>query len=293
MEYQELDLSDAVSLYLELAPSKEVDLEVAAAMAIDWSRAMKAASAAIEPEFDYRVSLIAAKPGSKHWLAKIERSKPNKFAKEVAKGWEEVPLILRWTIALAVVIPGTAIPTWEYWTGSQSFSETQIQQMDEAFARATQDEGFKGHKRKMYKDAQRDRSITGVGGGVPDGPTWKPIHTVPANQFPLADGLFELDSEPEKRVTPQELDVILVSPDLENAQRTWVFKQQGISGKIRAVMRDKRFLDALEKSEVRERFRSEIPMRIRLEIEERLIDGKWKVSRGGRSVVEVISPEIG
>lgn len=42
-----LDLREAVSLYLELKPNEEVDLEVAAEMAIQWSRAMKAAAAAM------------------------------------------------------------------------------------------------------------------------------------------------------------------------------------------------------------------------------------------------------
>ncbi len=287
-----LDLREAVSLYLELKTGEEVDLEIAASMAIQWSRAMKAAGAAINPEYNYRVSLIAAKPGSKNWLAKIERSKLNQFAKDVQKGWEEIPLILRWTIALAVVIPGTAVPTWNYWSGNERFSETQVKQMDEAFERVLKNESFKGHKRKMYRDAQRDRSIKGVGGGVPDGPEWKPAKTVPANQFAFGDGLFENEEEPAERITPLELDVILKAPDLENAHHTWVFKQPGISGTIRAVMRDDHFLEAMEKSEVRERFRTEIPMRIRLEIKERFVDGEWKVPRGGRSVVEVISPEV-
>lgn len=288
-----LDLREAVSLYLELKPHEEVDLEVAADMAIQWSRAMKAAGAAIDPEYDYRVSLIAAKPGSKNWLAKIERSKPNQIAKDIKAGWESVPLIMRWTIGLVVVLPITAIPTWQYWTGEATFSDAQVKQMNDAFERALRNDSLKGHRRKMFQDAQRDSTITGVGGGVPDGPDWRPAKTVPANQFAIEEGLFEVVEEDVKqRTTPVELDVILKAPDLENAPRTWVFKQPGISGTIRAVMRDKRFLDALEKSEVRERFRTEIPMRIRIETKEELIGGNWKVTRGGRSVVEVISPEV-
>lgn len=289
-----LDLREAVSLYLELKPNEEVDLEVAAEMAIQWSRAMKAAGTAIDPEYEYRVSLIAAKPGSKNWLAKLERSRSNQVAKQIKAGWESVPLILRWTIALAVIVPGTAIPTWNYWTGAQEeFSPTQVKQMDEAFERAIQNESLKGHKRKMYRDAQRDRTITGVGGGVPNNSEWRPPNTVPANQFAIADGLFEAATEePRVKTTPVELDVVLKAPDLENAPLTWVFRQPGISGTIRAVMRDKRFLDALEKSEVREKFRTDIPMRIRLETKEELRGDKWVVPRGGRSVVEVISPEV-
>ncbi len=287
-----LDLREAVSLYLKLKPNEEVDLEVAASMAIEWSRAMKAAGAALDPEYVYRVSLIAAKPGSKNWLAKIERSKANQIAKDINKGWQEVPLILRWTIALAVVVPTTGYQMWKDFVAEERFSETQIEQIDRSIERAFQSEAMKGHKRKMYRDAQRDRTIEGVGGGVPDGPEWKPVKTVPANQFALADGLFEIEAEAKTRTIPLELDVVLKAPDLENAHRTWVFKQPGIPGTIRAIMRDDRFLEALEKSEVKERFRTEIPMRIRIETTEKLVDGEWKLTRGGRSVVEVISPEV-
>jgi hypothetical protein len=34
-------------------------------------------------------------------------------------------------------------------------------------------------------------------------------------------------------------------------------------------------------------------MRVRLEIKQRLNGNEWEVTRGGRSVVEVISPPIG
>lgn len=45
-------------------PQKTIDLEVAANAAIEWSRAIKAASTAVDPSFKYRVGLIAAEPGS-------------------------------------------------------------------------------------------------------------------------------------------------------------------------------------------------------------------------------------
>jgi hypothetical protein len=292
MAEQALDLSEAISLYLDLDPDKRVDLEVAAAMAIQWSRAVKAAGTALDSEYDYRVSLITAKPGSSNWLAKLERSKINRIAKRVHKGWEEVPLILRWTIALVVVVPGTAVPTWHYWMDDDTFSPAEMQQMSDAFQKAIHDEDVRSHKRKMFKEAQRDRKITAIGGGVPDGPQWTPKQTVPANQFAEADGLFELQEDRRDRTIHQELDVILVSPDLENAHKTWIFKQEGIPGTIRAVMKDDEFLAALERSAVRERFRTEIPMKIRLAIKERREGGRWRVVRGGRSVVEVISPEV-
>lgn len=292
MAEQALDISQAISLYLDLEPGKIVDLEVAAAMAIQWSRAIKAAGIALDPNYEYRVSLIAAKPGSSKWLAKVERSKANQALVRIKSGWEQLPVILRVTIALGVVIPATAVPTWKFWTGDDGFSETQLEQMEEALKKVTSDKNVTVHKQAMYKDAQRDRAIVGVGGGVPDDPDWKPKQIVPANQFALVEGIFALVEEPKERKITQILDVILVAPDLENAHKTWVFRQEGIPGQIRAIMKDDNFLAALERSTVRERFRTNIPMKIEIEIKLRNENDEWKVKRKGRSVVRVISPEV-
>lgn len=293
MPEEPLDLSEAISLYLDLKPDEAVDLEVAASMAIQWSKAAKAAARAIEPEYDYRITLIAAKPGSSKWLAAIERSPANQAAIRVKRGWEKVPVILRWSIALVVVIPTTAVPTWEYWVSDASFSDTQVNQIDNAVKKAIIDSDVQTHKKSMYRDAQKDSNIEAVGGGVPIGQDWRPARLVPSNQFAEADGLFEVQEEQKERKLSRTLDVILVSPDLENAYKTWVFKQEGIPGHIRAIMKDDAFLAALENRAVQEDFRTEIPMTIRLETTERRVDGKWKVKRKGRIVVEVISPVAG
>lgn len=58
-------------------------------------------------------------------------------------------------------------------------------------------------------------------------------------------------------------------------------------------MKDARFLTALERSAIRENLRFDIPMRVRLEIKQRHVDGAWKDKRKGRSVMEVMSPEAG
>lgn len=287
-------MDDPVSLYLDVPPDELVDLEVAAKAAIEWSLGLKAAAAAVDREYEYRVSLVAAERGSSKWLAKVERSKPNQMAQQVKKGWEEVPLILRWSISLAVVIPVTAVPTVKYWTGDDKFSDAQLQQIEQTVQKAAKDPTVTAHRQRIYREVQRDRKIRGVGAGVADSPGWKPKQTVPANQFPEAEGLFQPQEAPaeERTITP-ELDVILVAPNLHNAPRAWTFRQEGIPGTFNATMKDKEFLEALERSAVREQFRADIPMRIRLAIKQRLVDGEWKVKRRGRSVTEVILPKIG
>ncbi|HEX2762754.1 MAG TPA: hypothetical protein VHM92_02755 [Allosphingosinicella sp.] len=285
---------EPLSLYFDVRPTELVDLEVAASAAIEWARGIKAAARALDDTYDYRVSLVAAEPGSSKWLARVERSKPNQAAEQIKEGWERIPLVFRWTIALAVVIPTTAVPTIDYWTGGGAeFSPKQLQQMEEAYRHIAEEPTVKAHRQAIYNEAQRDPKIIGVGGGVADKPEWKPPHTVPANQFAEGSGLFEPEEEaPSERVVSSTLDVVLVTPQLKNAPRTWTFRQEGIPGTFNATMKDKRFLAALDRSAVRETFRLNIPMRIRLEIKQQFVDGDWKVKRQGRSVVEVISPQI-
>ena len=173
---------EAVSLYLDLKPNERVDLEVAAMAAIAWSRAIKAASAAVDPNFEYRVILIAAEPGSSKWLAKIEQSKLNRVAKDIQTGWQAVPLILKVVVSLAVVIHVTAAPTYAYWFGDGGFSDEQMEQLEDAFTRAVNDPAVKTHRKAMYREVQRDANITGVGGGVPDAPDWRPPEMIPARR---------------------------------------------------------------------------------------------------------------
>jgi hypothetical protein len=127
------DEQEAIALYLDLRPKELVDLEVAAATAIEWARSIKAAAVAVDANYDYRVSLIAAEPGSCKWLAKLERaktaiesSKANQRPERIKAGWESMPLIMRIAIGLAVVVPVTAVPTIEYWFDSEDFSPNEF-----------------------------------------------------------------------------------------------------------------------------------------------------------------------
>lgn len=265
---------DMISLYLDLKPNQIVDLEVAAMAAIEWSRAVKAAAMAADPTNNYRVSLVAAEPGSSRWLARIEQSRANQIAKDIKEGWEKVPVILQQAVALAVFIPVTAYPTFDLYFGGEGFTDTELRQLEEIIERVAADPAVKSHQQQMYREVQRDPNITGLGGGVPDRPDWIPTEMIPANRFAEAEGLFEPKEEKQEgeRTLSKILDVILVTPRLENAQRAWSFRQEGIPGTFNAEMKDAKFLAALDRSGIQERLRANIPMRIRLEIKEEKVN---------------------
>lgn len=204
-------------------------------------------------------------------------------------------MIVRLGIGLAVVVPLTAKPTVDYWIGNDGFSETQKREPEEIWKKASGAPPVKAQRKAIYKEAPRDKKITGVGTGVPTSDDWKPKNVLPANRFAEADGLFEPQEIEEEfeRTIPQELDVILVTPRLENARRAWTFRQEGIPGTINAEMTDRKFLDALDRpGGIRENIRANIPMRIELEIDQKKINGEWKVKKRGRRVVKVISPAV-
>jgi hypothetical protein len=284
---------EAVSLYVDLKPNEQIDLEVAARAAIEWSKMLKAASTAVDPSFKYRVVLIAAEPGSSKWLAKIERSLVNQAAKDVASGWQELPTILKYTVAATAFVVVTGYPTYKTYFGDDGFTPTQLEQRREMLGKTTQDPEVKAHRKAIYTELQQDRNVTAVGGGVPDKPDWRPPEMVPVGRFSEANGFVEAFREPEeddRRTIFQTLDVILVTPRLVNANLAWTFRQEGIPGQFTAMMKDAKFLAALESSGIHETLRANIPMTIKLEIKEVRVDGKWKVKRRGRSVLEVISP---
>ncbi len=260
--------------------------------AIEWAKALKAAARALDDTKEYRVNLVAAQPGSKRWLAKIEESKANQAVISAKQKWENIPLIIRVGLAAVVVLPVTAKDTFEAYFGDDGYSDTQLEQLNEVVGKGKNDPETQKHTKEMFRHVQRDRSITGLGGGVPDRENWRPSEIIPANRFPEGAGIFDLQvEEPEEKPIYQTLDVILVAPNLDNPRLSWVFRQEGIPGTINASMADERFLSALEKSQVKEKFRSPIHMKIKLKIIQIQKDGEWVAKHGGRSVVEVISPQ--
>lgn len=286
--------SGALSLYFATKPGELADLEIAALAAIEWARGLKAAAAAIDPTADYRVTLIEAKQGSSNWIAKIEKSAPNRALERVQSGWKKLPVLMRVGIGFAVTLPLTAKPTFDYWVGNDGFSETQKAELAEIYSQAARDPIVQRHRRNMYREAPRDSKISGIGTGVPTSDDWKPQHIIPSGQFSETEGLFEIqeDDPHNERTIGQTLDVILVTPRLENARRAWTFRQEGLPGTFNAIMADPDFLVALDRDGgVHESLRTNIAMRVELEIKQEKVDGEWKVKRRGRRIVKVLSPK--
>ena len=143
----------------------------------------------------------------------------------------------------------------------------------------------------VFKTLERDKSITSA--GVAEHKNDQPILLVPADQFAERGGLWAIvdGDDRQERTTYPVVDVVLIAPVLLSVPRSWKFQPPGLP-EFAATMNDKRFLAALLQDHVRERLRVGIPMTLRLAVKEVKVDGVWQQKRGGRSVVEVISPKV-
>lgn len=277
---------EVVSLYFQVRPGEYADLEVVSAAAIQWAQAVRAAAQAIEPGALVRIEMLGATTGSLRWLTAIERQ-----LEQIHRGWGRFPRLTQLGIALSIFVPTVGIPTYDFYFGDHGLPKADRERIDHLIALGSKAPGVETPKRHMFNALGRDPKITGV--GVAPNPTADPTLIIPSNQFAEHGGLFQLQELPdEERTVWPTLDVELLSAHLANAPRAWTFQQEGLAP-FTAIMKDKHFLNALEHSEVRERLRSHIPMRIRLEVKQIFRDGEWRVKPRGRSVVEVISPKVG
>jgi hypothetical protein len=279
---------EPISLYFQLKPGEKADLEVVAAAAIAWVESLRAAAQAIDPDADIRVELVDAEEGSLNLNALLEwfEKHVERRLEGFARGGKRLPRTRKLAISLASFVVVTAIPTYEVYFGD-SFDAHDRKEIDELLAIARKDEAVRAAQRKFYRAVEREPAITGV--GVKESPTAQPMAVVPSSQFAEGGGLWEpRDAEVDTRTTYNVVDVVLVRPTLTHTPRVWTFKVEGLP-EFDAVMRDPQVLAAIGEGHYID-MREGIPMTIRLQVREVLVDGQWRLERGGRSVVKVLSP---
>lgn len=286
---QVVEARDGLSLYFKLKEGEKADLEVISSATLAWVETIRAAVKEIDPSADVRVELVDAEEGSLRfntlidWLGKkLEDSE-----KRPSRRWR----VYRLFLAFIIFVPTVGIPTWDFYFGDDrtELSEEDRALLKELVERAAVSHSVEAPRRRFYRTLERDRTIEGV--GVAEGRDDPPAVLIGSDRFAEMSGLWAPEEDTETtRTTRPVLDVILIRPALVHTPRSWTFKPDGLP-EFDAVMRDPRVLNAIRSRGIQERMREGIPMTIRLEIRERrLADGTWHLVRGGRSVIEVISP---
>jgi hypothetical protein len=280
---------EPISLYFQLKPGEKADLEVVAAAAIAWVQTLRATARAIDPDADIRVELVDADESSlilNAVLAWFENHVERRLER-LDRGGQKLPRTKKLAMALTAFVFVTGIPTYDFYFGDEPFTEEDRRALNEILSQTAKDPSVEAAARKFYRTVERDPAIVGV--GIKEDPAGEPLAVVPSQLFAEAGGLWVQPSDvSDVRVSTNTLEVVLVRPTLTHTPRAWTFKIDGLP-EFDAVMRDPEVLSAIETGRYID-MREGIPMTIRLEAKEILVDGQWQLQRSGRSVVEVLTP---
>lgn len=286
-------MSDSqISLYFQLREGEKADLEIVSAAAIAWVESLRAVARAYDPNSDVKVELVDADESSLIYNTLIDWFERNieRRIERLDRGGGRLPRTRKLALALALFLIVTGYPTYDFYFGDDGFTDEDRAMMKEILERAQKDPAVETSKRKFFRTIEREPAITAV--GIKEHPKGEPLVIVTSDRFAEASGLWVTDdSDVPEQVTHPVLEVVLVKPALVHTPRAWTFKPEGLP-EFEAVMRDPLVLKAIQENGLPERLREGIPMTIRMEVREVLVDGQWKLVRGGRSVIRVISPKL-
>jgi hypothetical protein len=283
-------MNNGVSLHFKLKPGEKADLEVVAAAAIAWVEALRAAAREIAPDDEIRVELIDADESS--LILNTALDWVEKQIKKIQDGRRRHKRTEKLALALAVFLIFTAGPTWDFYFGDHKteLSDKDRHLLEGILEKLKKSPNLDAPRRKFFRTLERDASIIGV--GFSESAHEAPIEIIPANRFAELGGLWMPEEDaPHEQTTRPLLDVILIRPALVSKPRSWTFKPEGLP-EFDATMKDMRFLKAISDGKMQERLREGIPMTIRLEVKEKMVNGVLKLTNRGRIVTEVVSPKI-
>lgn len=283
-----------VSIYLGLEQGRTANLEAVAAASLAWVAALREMIAIVDPGVTVEVAIVDGDKSSL-WLNTLLRLCEAKL-EQIEKGGTKFPRLWALARGLAIIIVATPIAVtaedvWRRLVGENpqvvELSEETTAELIEQFRMALKPDVAQEQKRQFFRALESDPSITSV--GVSNQPSVTPPPDVTTresfSQYVRAPSVDEGLEGSRTRI--EILAVTLVSPVLENAERSWRFRLQGLP-EFGAVMRDREFLTAIEHGGVHEELRQGIQMEIRIEFRERFEGGVWRTVE--RNVLEVIRP---
>lgn len=282
-----------LSLYFGVEGDAEVDLEIISSAAIAWVETLRALAQAVDPLSDVRVSLIDVDQSSRifnttvEWFDRHIEPHLNRIAQGASKA---APRSRKLVLGLAAFTVTTAIPTLQNELGDNFDAEDRAR-MIRIEEQTKVSPAVETARRKFYRAVEREPAIKSV--AVQEAPRSTPIVIVQADAFAQSAGLFTIqEGDVIERITPTVMEVVLVKPALVHTPRSWTFKPDGLP-EFEAVMRDAMVLQTIqEKKGLPVTMKEGVRMTLRLEVKEVLVDGQWKLVRGGRSVMRVISPKF-
>ncbi|MEG3176180.1 hypothetical protein U1872_08070 [Sphingomonas sp. RB3P16] len=278
---------ETISLYLDLEPDQRADIEVVARAALAWAATIREMAVHLDPMSELRVDLISGTEGSLSLNAVFRFVRSAVPTRKASKALLFGILLwltehgLEWTYdqILDAVKHRTV-------ANGQEIAEEDAQDIARRVAVLLKPSIAEGPKRALFREVERDGAIRGVGASAQPGE--RPADIVPRADFKQRAGETVESSEDDRRRTVvSELDVILISPVLKDAERRWRFQHGGLP-EFGATMKDHAFLEALNAGRLSVPMRPGVPMRIEVQSREELHGEIWEVTE--RAVSRVIEP---
>jgi hypothetical protein len=287
-----METSAPISLYLGLEEGKAAKIEVVARAALAWAEAVKELAYVIDPSIEIEIELISGTEGSLSLnavikaVSKLRGKRPTSLATLIV-------LSLSWFVVQSASY--TLEKLLDYLTGDKA--PAIVREMTKEEIEALAHEVMLGlarkiaedQKRRIFLEIEKDENITGI--GSTQEPNTKPDVIVPRSEFKerSSEPLPPPEFEPTRRSRYEMMTVVLISPILKNADRSWRF-QMGSMPEFGAAMKDQAFLETVLTGQTALPLRAGLEMDIQLETKEERIDGLWTVKE--RSVARVFDIRI-
>jgi len=282
-----------ISIYFGLEQGKSANLEIIAEAAISWVGAIREMAHIVDPSLNVSVEILDGDRSSL-WINTLTNLESK--LERVDRGGEEFPRLWALAKGFAFIVVATplAVTSEDVWRAVSHDDQAVVgklspeaeKQLIADFEKALRHDVARPQKQQFYRSAEKDTSITEVGVAVSPK---KPLAlSIKRDRFVAyaSSGVTQENTENTRKRT-ETVEVTLVSPVLENVERSWRFIRAGFP-EFGAVMRDKAFLAAVEHGGVHIELRKGIQMLLEMEFREKFENNLWVTLE--RSVLQVLRP---
>lgn len=262
-----------LSLYLDLEKGATADLEVVSRAALAWSAAIKELAFILDPSLEVRVEIASGTPGS---------FSLNSLIKAVRKAQNEPVTFRALAIVLALWLGGKVVDHYtDGWIDKlpggkaeevAALSEDQMDQLAEKVVRGLEAKKAKQHVQELYREAERDPVIIGV--GVTEKAGERPEVIVPRSEFAFRAGHSQIRTVTvTKRLVPAKMTVTLIKPVLVPGDRKWGLLTP--FGELGFKIKDKVFVERVLSGTTSVPMVAGIEMDVETETTEEMQNGVW------------------
>jgi hypothetical protein len=264
-----------INLYFDLERGQSADMEVAAKAALAFADALREIVYSLDPTLTVRVELASGTPGSLSLNAVVRAIKEAK----------DRPLTVGTAAIIAILWLTGEVGSWtvnkvlDHLTGpdappaAASLSEQDRADLADRIARKLNEGAAKRQVQQVFREAERDPAIKGVGASAVHG--HRPTSIVPRREFARRAGVGIMTQQTTTRRTfVERMHVELISPVLVQGDRRWRFR--GPKGEFGAPMKDIRFAERVLSGTTTIPMVAGIEMEVEVEITEELREnGVW------------------